>query len=367
MKNIKFLLYLALGILLFAACDDANDNPIVIPGDVPVISEPTSGSAIILERQGAGEKTVSFAWSKADFNFQSATTYTLQADAAGNNFTNKVTLASTANTYADLTHQQLNQRLLTIGLATNQPVGVEFRVAATVNVNVDTLYSEPLQLDVSLYASTFPPIYMIGAPIGGWDPGKAVQLVSTGEPYVYTTIVEFDIANGQNFRFFEAPDWGASLGGYDVFTTYPENLLEPAAGDDDPNFNFIGEPGWYRMTVNSSVGTIEMSPVSKPVMYLTGDATHGWSWDDPVTEIFWTGYMVWEGEVDFVQGNAFRLFRQKDWGPDSYGWDYIENYDTNYIDVFEGHGDPNWQFLAPTGTYYVIVNLLDLSIEISEI
>jgi len=208
---------------------------------------------------------------------------------------------------------------------------------------------------------------MIGASVGGWDPGKAVELVSTGEPFEYTTIAKFDVANGTNFRFFNARDWGASLGGYDVFTTYPNDLLEPATSDDDPNFNFVGTPGWFELTVNSKEGTIAMKAVAEPGMYLTGDATHGWNWDEPVTALTWVGYKVWEGDVTFVNANAFRLFAQKDWGPTSYGWDYIVNYDTNYIDVMEGHGDPNWQFLKPSGTYHVKVDLRALSIEISEL
>ena len=202
--------------------------------------------------------------------------------------------------------------------------------------------------------------------MGGWGTDLAVEIVSTGEPSQYTTIAYFDVAEGTNFRFFTNPDWGASIGGYDVFTSYPEDLLEPATADDDPNFNFIGEPGWYELFVNTQEGSITMEAVSEPVMYLTGDATHGWGWDDPVTQLEYVGYKLWEGDVNFTQGGAFRLFPQKDWGPTSYGYDVVVNYDTEYIDIMEGHGDPNWEFLKPSGTYHVKVDLRNNSIEITE-
>ncbi|MFW6289321.1 MAG: hypothetical protein ACOC0R_00020 [Mariniphaga sp.] len=118
--------------------------------------------------------------------------------------------------------------------------------------------------------------------------------------------------------------------------------------------------------MNSDAGTISMEAVDEPQMFLTGDATHGWDWEDPVTQLQWTGYQVWEGEVDFTQGGAFRLFGQQDWGPTSYGYDVVVNYDTDYIDIMEGHGDPNWEFLKPSGTYFVRVNLRTNTIEISE-
>jgi starch-binding outer membrane protein SusE/F len=226
------------------------------------------------------------------------------------------------------------------GLPANEENDMEFRVVASVSEYVSSLISEAVPAKVTLFADSFPSIYMIGAAVGGWGTDLAVEIVSTGEPSVYTTIAYFDVANGTNFRFFNNPDWGASIGGYDVFTNYPEDLLSPATSDSDPNFNFIGEPGWYELVVNTEEGTIAMEAVSEPVMYLTGDATHGWSWDDPVTQLQWVSYNIWEGEVNFTQGGAFRLFPQKDWGPTSYGYDVITNYDTNILISWKGMATP---------------------------
>ncbi len=365
MKKIHNILIIFLAASLLFACEDMEREPVIMPGDAPALSQPASGTQVVFQRVNAAEESITFTWSEADFGFPSATVYNLQVDATGNNFASATQLASTSELSVSITHATLNERLMTKGLPPNEPTAIEFRVEATVNPKY-SLYSQPVNMTVTLYAASFPPIYMIGASVGGWDTSKAVEVVSTGEPFQYITIWRFDASNGANFRFFSQAEWSASLGGYDKFTSYPEDLLEPATGDDDPNFNFTGEAGWYEILVNTDAGTIEMEAVNEPGMYLTGDATHGWGWDEPVTALEYKSYKLWEGDVNFTQGGAFRLFAQKDWGPTSYGYDVVVNYDTDYIDVMEGHGDPNWEFLKPSGTYHVVVNLRTNTIEISE-
>lgn len=367
MKNIHKLIYMLLGITLLFACEEAEREPVVALGNAPALTQPATGTELVFQKLNAESQMVDFAWSSADFGFPSATTYTLQVDVAGNNFENAFELARVNDLSVSLSQAQLNERLLTFGLETDEATALEFRVVASVSEFVSTLPSPAVPLNVTLYSSTFPSIYMIGAAVGGWDPSLAVEVVSTGEPYQYTTIARFDATDGANFRFFNNPAWDASIGGYDVFTQYPQDLLEPATADSDPNFNFIGEAGWYELFVNTDAGTIEMVAVNEPLLFLTGDATHGWDWDDPVTQLQWTGYKTWEGEVSFTQGGAFRLFAQKDWGPTSYGYNTVVNYNTDYIDVMEGHSDPNWEFLKPSGTYFVRVNLHTNTIEISEL
>jgi len=364
MKKLVNIFSIIIAVSFFWACEEEERGPVVILGDKPALTAPTT---IVLEKLDAEKNLVQFSWSAADFGYQSATSYLLQIDVAGNNFSAPANIVTTSDTVVKVTQLSLNTKLLGIGIPVSTATNVDVRVVAFVSQYVDSLYSEVVPMNITLYSTTFPSIYMIGAATGGWDTNKAVEVASTGEPYKYTTIAYFDFSNGANWRFFSAPAWNASLGGYDKFTVYPTNLLAPATSDGDPNFNFIGEKGWYEMNVNTQTGTIEMKATSKPVMYLTGDATHGWNWNDPVTELTWVGYKIWEGDVNFVSQNAFRIFMQKDWGPISYGYNYLTNYDTNYIDVMAGHGDPNWQFKKPSGKYHVKVDLRMLSVVITEI
>lgn len=235
------------------------------------------------------------------------------------------------------------------------------RVASVVNYQYDTLYSDAITCISSPYSTTFAPIYMIGSAVDEWDPEKAAELPSTGMPDLYYTKWNFKAGA---FRFFTAKDWGASLGGYDVFTVYPTDILGET-GDGDSNFDFIGTEGWYEITVDVSTGTVEMTAIDEPLLYLTGDATHGWSWDDPVTSLTWIGYEVWEGSVDFTSGGYFRCFLQKDWSPDSFGYDVITNFDADYLENDGTQGDPNWLYVGATGTYTVQVDKPNATITIT--
>ena len=110
-----------------------------------------------------------------------------------------------------------------------------------------------------------------------------------------------------------------------------------------------------------------MSPTDEQQLYLTGDATHGWNFDAPVTTLYWTGHEIYSGQVTFIQDKYFRCFKQKDWGPDSFGHNVLTNYDTDVIIIAVGHGDPNWQFIAASGTYDVVVDMRKESITITPV
>lgn len=366
MNKIKSIIIILTGLLLFNACENEPFEPVVGTYTAPVLSSTLSDGDFTLEEGNADDVLATVSWSKADFGFQSATTYTLLIDQKDSGFIAAKKLVTTTDTSFQILTGKLNTVLLSMGVSAGNSGAIELKVTAKINDAVQTLESTVISFTASPYEEgTYPSIYMIGAATGGWDPALAVEVASTGEPNKYYTTAYFDVADGTNFRFFTNPDWGSSLGGYDVFTTYPSDLLEPATGEDDPNFNFIGTPGWYVINADTDAGTITMEETTEPVMYITGDATHGWDWDAPLTTLYWTGHEIWEGDVDFIQDGAFRFFPQADWGPVSYGYDVFENFDTDYIIIAEDHGDPNWYFVAPSGNYHVVLDMRKASVIIT--
>ncbi len=361
MKKINKILwgFLASFMLIISCSEDKDLAKIIDPADVnaPAILAPAKGDAFELSKSMADEVAFVIKWQRPDYGQSISMKFSVDIDLKGGNFSdNSINLGETSVDTFAITHGDLNKKLLELGFTADNAGDLDIRVKSTVNYQIPEEFSEVLTIQVTPFSTVFPSIYMIGAAVGGWDPALAVEVASTGEPNKFSTIAKFDNSNGKNFRFFTNPDWGSSLGGYNIFTNYPTDMLEPAAGDGDPNFNFIGTPGWYQMIVDQGTGTITMKAVSEPLLYLTGDATHGWSWDDPVTSLKWIGHQIWEGDVTFTQNNYFRLFEQKDWGPVGYGHDIITNYDTNIIIIAVGHGDPNWQFVAASGLYHVKVD-----------
>lgn len=365
-KHIIYLLVMLLGVFSFTSCDQTDDEPMVGTFIPPEITIPSSGTSYTLLKDAGDNLIEVIKWNAADFGFQSAVSYTVEIDGIQGDFSEPHELGTVNDTEFRIKVSQLNTAAIEY-IEPGETGDIQIRVKAVVHDDVEVLYSEPVLVTVSTFQTSVPPIYMIGAAVGGWDTALAVEVPATEEDDVYQTKAYFEAETGGNFRFFSAPDWGASLGGYDVFTDYPADLLEARTSDSDPNFGFIGTTGWYEITVNTASGSISMEAIDEPNLYLTGDATHGWNWNEPVTSISWVGHEIWEGNVTFIQNNYFRLFEQKDWGPVSYGYDLITNYDTDYIIIAEGHSDPNWQFVAASGEYFVRVDKRNATIEISPV
>ncbi|ASB49706.1 SusF/SusE family outer membrane protein [Alkalitalea saponilacus] len=199
-------------------------------------------------------------------------------------------------------------------------------------------------------------VYMIGTDFGDWNwesDGIVEMLPFPGQEGEFWIIRHFNAANG--FKWNTEKVWGGDfeqLGESVGFTTADGNA-------------FVPEDGLYMVRINYAEDKITIEPVNE--LYLTGSATHGWNWDEPVTAISWTSENKLEGEINFTQNEHFRLFAQKDWGPLSMGHDIITNFDTSVIIVAEGHGDPNWEFVAESGTYHFVLDLGSSSIEITPV
>lgn len=190
---------------MFSGCEKEERGPVPVLGDGPSLAQPASGSQIVFNRFNANEETITFTWSAADFGFPSAITYTLQADVAGNDFSAPIELLTIDSLSASMTHASLNQRLLTMGLETDESIELEFRVIASISPFYTTLQSDPLNINLTLYSSEFPSIYIVGAAVGGWDLAQAVELFSLEDPNHFTTITRMDTVGGRNFRFFNQP------------------------------------------------------------------------------------------------------------------------------------------------------------------
>jgi len=373
MKKYSFLGILAV-LFFFAACEKdetkayLSDNP-----KEAVIQSPEANESIVLTVADSA-KYLKFSWAAADYGFDAAPTYIVELDKASGDFSESITVFTTGNVQDSIMIYTFDQLLLDEGYDFGVATDVKLRITAVLKGIDNSAFADTTVSSIQNFKITpfeiipvgpDPSIYMIGEAVGGWDPLKAVEVASTGVKKQYWTKAYFK--NNGNFRFFTAPGWGASLGGYDVFPNYPSDLLEVASGDSDPNFRFIGATGWYEITADLNTGTITMSSTSEPLLYLTGDATHGWNFGSSAKPLKWVGHQIWEGDVDFTKDKYFRLFEQADWGPVNYGYDKIPNYDESIIIVAVGHSDPNWQFITSSGSYHVKVDKRSGSIVFSTV
>lgn len=110
--------------------------------------------------------------------------------------------------------------------------------------------------------------------------------------------------------------------------------------------------------VYSDIVEAKVTPyaTSFPPIYMTGAATGGWNWDlYTYKELRSPLPNVYETIAHFLNGEAFRFFKQTDWSPTSWNYPYF----TTVSPLFENaaDGDSNFRFIGTTGYYKVTVNM----------
>ena len=357
MKNIFKIIVALYSLFALSSCEDK--EIIVFDAANAVVSDFTIPDNISLSMDNEANP-VSFSWTAADYGLQVAVNYILQVDVSSD-FSSPSTIYEGGDTSFETTVKDINNSFLNkLELEPGTAVDVYFRLLSSINPNVDNLVSSSQSLNVTPYATIFPPIYMIGAATGGWDPSLAVEVTSSA-PNLYSTIAYF--IGDETFRFFAQADWGPTSYNYPYFTGTVSSLFEDA-GDGDNNFKFTDVTGYYRITVDLKNLSVDMVSVPEPVMYMTGAATGGW--DTPGTgasvKMTFVKENVWEATTTFISDEAFRFFAQADWGPTSYNYPFFADGTVDAVFEDAGDGDNNFKFIGTTGDYKVTLNLTDLTV-----
>jgi hypothetical protein len=326
---------LAACMLIFTACDESGEKPQL---DVAEIESnelsAISPTSFVLIIEDADEEFQELEWTTTDFGLSIPITYRVQMDVAGNDFADAYDLASTSSLTSTLTVGQINTGLLALELTPEQAADIEFRIASVVNPNVEPVYSNTQTAEVTPYATSFPPIWGMGAALKGWGPwpDNAVELQSS-QFKKYETITYF--TSGEAFRFFEQLDWGPTSYNYPFFTTV-DPLFENAA-DDDQNLRFIGTTGWFKINVDLAAKTVAMQSVAEPVLFMTGAGVNDWNWNPGVyVKLTYVKPGVFKTTHSFIADGAFRFFAQADWGPTSYNYPFFTSVDAFFVNAADG-------------------------------
>jgi starch-binding outer membrane protein SusE/F len=362
MKRILYFVWILFAAVFFTGCDE--DMPTAtLKSDVApnVLAEPSSDS-YVLTTEIKDQVMEDFEWTATDYGFTAATNYVLQMDVAGNDFADAVEVISTNSLGASIQVGPFNDLLLGLGLTPEEAGTVELRVVSTISDQVAPVYSNAVSFDVTPYATSFPPIWGMGAGLKGWGPwpANAVEWQST-EYKKYETVAYF--TKDQGFRWFAQLDWNPTSYNYPYFTTVSPIFAN--AGDGDSNLKLVGESGWYKVGVDLGGKTITAEAVSEPVLYMVGAATGGWNWEagTPV-KMTYVKPGIFEAEADFTN-ETFRFFAQYDWGPVSYNYPFFTSVDP----IFENadDGDKNLRYIGTPGTQKVTVDLNNKTVTVGEI
>jgi hypothetical protein len=223
----------------------------------------------------------------------------------------------------------------------------------SINLNAKTITIEEQNFPTKLY---------IVGDDQGWNLDAALQLMHMGNG-VFEGIGTF--GNGNIWRFFENPDWGAKQWNYNTFL---DGTIDPKLSgttEGDANFTFEGETGIYKITVSTVDLTIVMEAATAPTLFIIGD-DQGWDLGNAY-QLTWQGGYKYSGSTDFNNGSIFRFFEKADWGAKQYNYNtFLDGTidETNLTGTTEG--DANFTFIGTSGTFNIDVDLLNLTISMSQ-
>lgn len=265
----KYIVLSCFFLIALYSCDEKTFDPVVVPGDAPVLTTPSAGTDFVLNENEEDNVMSIFDWTAADFGYQAGIDYTVQLDAAGNDFAEGITLgivnALSLNT---VTVGKINNILLAKGLPFGFANELEVRVCASVSDDVQTLCSGAVAITINPYqAEVIYPKLTIPGDYQGWDPAdENYAIYSRKSDEVYEGYIYFNI-DPAFYKFAQGLSWDVNWGD----NAPADGILDPG-GDDIPPLEGIG---LYLLICDLNSLTYTPQKIDWGVL---GDATAG-GWD----------------------------------------------------------------------------------------
>jgi len=327
--------------MVLVACKKDIIQTVKTDGTAPVIT--LSTSTLVLAAATATDTVISINWSKADFGFKSATSYTVELVKTGNAFSSGKTFSVGNASQLKFVGAVLNEAAIGMGIAAGTSGVIDFRVKSALSDSV-FIYSTVSKLTVTTYQVAFPALLVRSG--SSWvtplTRTNGFVLASPNydgkyEGYVY--LPNNDGWGGDALKLQEQSSgvqygWGGSQ------TTM-------TAGSSG-NLWFTPAPNYMKINADVNAGTVNFVPVQ---FFISGDH-NGWSTSaTPMTYNNNTKQWV-ATNVSFTAGNKL-VFTSNG------------NYNISYKINAEGKltysGPPGWagtDIPAPgTGTYTVTLDM----------
>ncbi len=308
MKKLSILI-LVLGLFSLLSCKKDETKAILksSPG-APALTVPGGTSLILLE--ASKDVVLKYSWAAADYGVSVVTTYTLQMDKQGNNFSDPIALGAVNSLLAfPVLTGDLNSKLLPLLFDPKVPeaLPMEFRLFTLVKDKdgnlIDTLkpvYSTAVKQNITpYYVPIVYPLLNVPGSYQGWDPAdSATTIASVKSNDKYEGYVYFPDANTE-FKYAKG-SWDNNWG-----DTGANGTLEK--GGDNIK---AADPGYYKL--NADLVGLTHTFV-KTTWGLIGDATPG-GWDtdsdmtyDPTAKVWTVTLNLTAAKIKFRANKAWDI------------------------------------------------------------
>ncbi|SDY02883.1 SusE outer membrane protein [Lutibacter oricola] len=326
-------------LLVLGACDDKEIIELNPDANTEVS---LSTSAVLLTEDTATDEILTVSWTDPNFGFDAAASYQILMDFAGGDFSAPQISAVGSSLSKVFTVEELNGKLLSLGIKPTEETDVELIVQTTLS-DAQVMLSEPITLTVTAYSSLLDLSTAWGV-VGSATPGAwgnenipDIPFYTTSTPNVFVAYA--NLRDGE-IKFRKDNLWTENYG-----DTGMDGTLDNA-GD-----NITVSAGSYKITINLDALTWEMEEYT---WGLVGSATPN-GWDGPDFKLEYNSYQDnWVGMVTLTDGE-FKFRFNNDWGL-NYG-------DTGFDGSLETGGD---NIAVSAGHYLVTFDLNNLTYTFEE-
>lgn len=298
MKNIllKFI-FLLTGFVLIFSCEKREF--VTLNHDAKIQAQ-LSVDQLVLADSLADDDVLTVSWEKPDVGFQAAISYSILLDVAGNGFASAQSVSAGTELSYTFKGEELNNKLLTLGLQAGQPADVEIKVVGKLS-DSKSVSSQVMNLQVTPYSSVLDLSTEWGvvgsATPGGWS-GSPIPDLPFYRTSTQGVIVAYVRLKSGEIKFRKNNDWTENYG---------DN-----GGDGTLDANGANIPvsaGHYKITLDFNNMTYTIEPYFWGIV---GSATPG-GWNGPDLALHYNPYGDnWKAAVTLDNGEIkFRL--NNDW------------------------------------------------------
>jgi hypothetical protein len=268
-----------------------------------------SATTVVLNKATITNSVLAIYFTRPDFGYNAAVTNTLQIGRNGTNFVGaKEYVIDPGSSSKLFTGMELNSLLLSMDLPTGTSSLVNVRIKSSVSTNVEPVYTNVLNLNVTPFALT-EYLYMPGAH-QGWNASNPDSLISETGNGIFRGIIQFTSSLSQfkllRNKAWGPPEFGRASGQGDTAPSTGilvggQNLVGPVTAAPYTTDNF-------EVVANMNTNTIAYTPNS---WGLIGSATPG-GWSDDTVMKYNNTTKTWSVRVTLTNG-MIKFRKNHDW------------------------------------------------------
>lgn len=306
--NMKRLTYILLTVLAGAFVSSCENDAakVMISGNpvAPELTAPAAPGGMEFVKADA-DNNIDYTWSAADFGFQASVTYTVEIALTGTFEGSAILVTTAGDLEGSAKVADINAILLSWELPVDVSATIKCRVKASVNDDVEPVYSAAVDYTVTPYETLidYPLAYVPGA-YQGWSPGdENGRLFSYAFNSVFeNTIRVIDLPDNPTadveFKVTTNPNWdGPNYGSIPLVLSGSNysGTLDPNNGD-----NLKVAPGVYEFVVDFNDLSIALTKTDDWGVIGAAIPPFDWSVD---ADMWYNGQrQMWEITGDFKAG-----------------------------------------------------------------